>query len=144
MRKGSRSYPAAVPIVKRQEVLAFGELEALARALLTVLLSLMCASVARKKPELLQFAAQLGVKFNQGACNAQSCRAGLAANSTTLGQDENVEALCRLGGKQRLPHVGACRFTNEIILERPVINGDLTFTGPQENAGSRGLAAAGS
>ena len=144
MRKGSRSYPAAVPIIKRQEVLAFGELEALARAFLPVLLSLMCASVARKKSELLQFAPQLGVKFNQGARNAQPRRAGLTANSTTVGQDEDVEALRRFGGKQWLPHIGARRLTNEIILEGPVINGDLTFTGPQEDAGSRSLAAAGS
>lgn len=144
MRKGSQSYPAAVPIVKREEVLAFGELEALARALLTVLLSLMCASVARKKPELLQFAPQLGVKFNQSARDAESRRAGLSADTTTLSQDHNIEALRRFRGEQGLPHVGARRFADKIILEGPVINGDLTLTGPQEHSRSCGFAAAGS
>ena len=43
--------------------LAFGELEAFARALLTVLLSLMCASIAREKTELLELTAQFGIKL---------------------------------------------------------------------------------
>ena len=43
--------------------LAFGELEAFARALLTVLLSLMCASIAREKTELLELTAQFGVEL---------------------------------------------------------------------------------
>ena len=43
--------------------LAFGELEALTRALLTVLLSLMCARIARKKTELLELTAQFGIEL---------------------------------------------------------------------------------
>ena len=45
--------------------LAFGELEALASALLTVLLSLMLARIARQEPKLLQLPAQFGIEFNQ-------------------------------------------------------------------------------
>jgi hypothetical protein len=43
--------------------LAFGELEAFARALLTVLLSLMCASIAREKTELLELTAQFDIEL---------------------------------------------------------------------------------
>ena len=43
--------------------LAFGELEAFTRALLTVLLSLMCARIAREKTELLELAAQFDIEL---------------------------------------------------------------------------------
>jgi len=119
-------------------------LEALARALLTVLLSLMCASVARKKSELLELTSQLGVKFDQRARDAQARGAGLSADSTTLRKDDDIEALCGFSGEQRLAYVGAGRLAYKVILKGAVINGDLALTGSQKNPDSRSLAAAGS
>src|SRR5437660_9509224 len=47
-----------------EEELAFGELEALARALLAVFLSFMLASIASKQTELLELAPQFGIEFD--------------------------------------------------------------------------------
>ena len=71
---------------KREEVLPFGELEALAGALLTVLLPLMSARIARKQTEPFQLTAQLGIEFNQCPGYTESCCPGLTANPAAIGK----------------------------------------------------------
>jgi len=73
--------------------LAFGELEALASALLTVLLSLMRASIARQKSELLQFPAQFGIVFNQRTGNPEPCRSGLSADPAAIGENQYIKLI---------------------------------------------------
>jgi hypothetical protein len=62
-RGGKAAAGSRVMVVKTRRRLAFGELETLARALLTVLLSLMFARIARQKTELLELTAQFGVEL---------------------------------------------------------------------------------
>jgi hypothetical protein len=129
---------------EREDVLPLRELEALAGALLTVLLSLMCASIARKQAEPLQFPAELRIKFNQCAGNAEAGGAGLSADPAAIGEDQDIEAVSQLGSEQRLAHVSAGRFVCKIVFKRPVVDRDLTFTGPQEDTRGGSLAASGS
>jgi hypothetical protein len=140
---GWRGRRTAGQDLETREVLAFGELEALTRALLSVLLSFMRASVTREKPELFELASQLGIKFDQSAGDAEARSPSLSADPAAIGQDQDIETVRSLGGEQRLAHVGAGRFIGKIIFKGPVIYGDLTFSGPQENAGGSGLAATG-
>src|SRR6266540_3808112 len=56
--------------LRSSKKLAFRELEALTRALLTVLLTLFGAGVAREQSGPLELLAQLGVEFEQRARDA--------------------------------------------------------------------------
>ena len=123
--------------------LAFGELEALASAFLTVLLSLMRARIARQKSELLQFPAQFGIELDQCTGNPKPSCPGLSANPAAIGEDHNVKLICHFNRQQWLADVRASRFTDEIILKRPVIYGDFAVSGPQKYTSRRRLAASG-
>jgi len=129
---------------EREDVLPFGELEALAGALLTVLLPLMSASVARKQTESLQFTAELGVELNQRAGNAEACCAGLTADPAAIGENQNIETVSQFRGEQRLAHVGTGRLVDEIVFKRPMIDRNLTFTGPEEDTRCCGFPSSGS
>ena len=102
----------------------------------------MFASVARQETELLQLAAQFGIKFDQGAGDAEAGRPGLSGDSAAVGEDQDIELVRQLGSEQRLAHVSARGFVCEIMLKGPVVDRDLAFAGPQKNARRRGLAAA--
>ena len=110
-----------------KDKLAFRELEALACALLAVLLSFMLASIASQKAEMLELASQLDIKFDQGTSNTQARRAGLPADSAAVGEDQYVETFCRFGGEQRLAHIGPSRLADKIIFKGSVIDGDLAL-----------------
>ena len=125
-------------------VLAFRELEAFASALLTVLLSLMRASIAREKSELLELAAQLGIEFNQSAGNSKASCPGLSADTPAVGEDDDIEPVRCFGRKKRLPHISAGRLVREIAFKGPVVDYDLAFAGPQEDTRGGRLSASGS
>src|SRR5262252_3120634 len=61
--------------------LAFAELEALARALLPVLLALLDARIARQEALFLELRPQLGVVFHERARDPEAERASLAGDS---------------------------------------------------------------
>src|SRR5215471_19774165 len=82
--------------------LAFRELEALTRALLTVLLTLFGAGVTREQSGLLELLAQLGVEFEQRARDAVTHRAGLAGDAAAVDIDHHVEFVDRVGQLQWL------------------------------------------
>src|SRR5580704_4675780 len=86
--------------------LALGELEALARALLSILLALMLARVAPHHAEFLQLGAQLNVELQQRPRDSQLGRAGLAGWPAARGGDQDVELVGGLRRQQRLPHDG--------------------------------------
>src|SRR5205085_11432141 len=78
-------------------LLAFRELDALARALLPVLLALLDARVACDEARLLQGWAQFGVNFHAHASDAMAHRAGLPGGAAARNVDEDVELRRRLG-----------------------------------------------
>ena len=123
--------------------LAFGELEAFTGSLLTVLLSLMCARVAREKTELLELTAQFGIELEQCAGNAMARRPGLTANSAAVGEDQDIETIGQLYGEQGLLDIGAGGFIDKIMFEGPIVDSDLTLARTQKNAGGGGLTATG-
>src|SRR6185295_1624288 len=80
--------------------LPLAELEPGAGALLTVLLALLLARIARQQAGRLQSVAQLGVVLEQGARDAVPDRAGLARAATPDHRDEDVESLGSLRQQQ--------------------------------------------
>src|SRR5262245_24569772 len=83
-------------------LLAFRELEAFTRALLTVLLTLFGAGIAREQSGLFELLTQLGVELEQRARDAVTHRAGLASNAAAVDVDHHVEFVDRVGQLQRL------------------------------------------
>src|SRR5262249_29967654 len=124
-------------------ILAFAELEALARALLSVLLPLLDARVARQEPFLLQLRPQLDVVFDGGAGDAEPQRAGLAGDAATGDGREHVEFIGCFGHGQRPLDLGAERFGGEGLLEGLAVDRQNPGAGSQEHAGGRRLAPAG-
>ena len=82
--------------------LTFGELEPLARALLPVLLPLMLPRIAGQKAELLQLRPQFHIEFHQGSGDAQTDRARLTGDAAAGREDQQVELVGGLSGRQRL------------------------------------------
>src|SRR5207248_10581042 len=90
--------------------LPFTELEALARALLPVLLALLDARVARQEAFFLQPRPQLQVVFHQRAGDAEAQRAGLPGDAAARDRREHVELIGRFGDGERLLDLRAMRF----------------------------------
>src|SRR5215831_1494765 len=88
----SRSFNA-IPFKVPPISLAFAELEALARALLPVLLALLDARVARQEAFLLQLRPQFEVVFDQRAGDAEAQRAGLAGDAAAGDRRQHVELI---------------------------------------------------
>ena len=104
----------------------------------------MSASIARKQTEPLKLAAELGIKFDKCAGDAEASRSGLTGHASTSGEDQNIKTVGQLGREQRLTYVGACRFVDKVVFKRPVIDRDLTLAGPEEDTRGGSLAAPGS
>src|SRR5215813_14010250 len=81
--------------------LAFRELEAFTRALLTVLLTLFGAGIAREQSGLFELLTQLGVELEQRARDAVTHCAGLTSNAAAVDVDHHVEFVDRVGQLQR-------------------------------------------
>src|SRR4051794_5690963 len=112
----SRSFNA-IPF-KVPPILAFAELEALARALLPVLLALLDARVARQEAFLLQLRPELQVVLDQGAGDAEAQRAGLAGDAAAGDRRQHVELVRRFGQRERALDLGAERFGGEGLVDR--------------------------
>lgn len=124
--------------------LALGELEALAGALLAVLLAFVRARIARKETKFLQLRTKFAIELQQRTRNTQPGGFCLTRKATAVGKDEDIKLVGRLGGEQGLPHDGAGRFRVEVVLEGAVIDGNVALTRTQENASCGGFPAAGS
>src|SRR5262249_61857926 len=81
---------------KSSKSLAFRELEALAGAFLTVLLTLFGARIARQQAGLLELLTQFGVELQKGARDAVTHCAGLACHTATVNIDQHVEFVERV------------------------------------------------
>src|SRR3954451_15849045 len=129
---------------KNRSELTLGELEALAGALLPVLLSFFCACIACQQSERFQLSTQFRVEFNQGTSDTHTGCSCLTTDTTAIGEDQNIEPVRHLRREERLSHVGTSGLANKIILKRPMIYRNLALTRPQENACSCRLPTAGS
>src|SRR6476646_8192453 len=104
VRNGRR--PRADPSTRSRSIdlpLAFAELEALARALLSVLLALLDARVARQEAFLLQLRPKLEVVLDERARDAEAQRARLASDAAAGDRRQHVELIGRFGQGQRPP-----------------------------------------
>src|SRR3954469_16778166 len=88
--------------VPAMTALPFAEPEALARALLPVLLAFLDARVARQEAFLLEARPQLAGVLAQRACDAQAQRASLAGNASAGNGREHVKLIGRFGHGHRL------------------------------------------
>src|SRR3954462_2127694 len=86
----------------RASGLALGELEPGAGALLSVLLALLHARIAREEAGLLQPLAKLGGVDLQGAGDAMANPSSLAARTATVHRHHDVELVVRFRQRQRL------------------------------------------
>src|SRR6185369_5419034 len=87
-------YTAGLPTSPNR--LALAELEALAGALLPVLLAFLHARIARQKAVLAQAGAQLRIEDSQRARKPHAYSAGLPANTTAIHRGDDVHRTGRL------------------------------------------------
>src|SRR3954451_6429695 len=86
----------------RASGLALRELEAGPGALLSVLLALLHARIAREETGLLETLAELGIVDLQRARDAVADGAGLSRGTAAVDRDDDVELVRRLGERERL------------------------------------------
>src|SRR3954468_11184397 len=86
----------------RASGLALRELEAGAGALLSVLLALLHARIAREEAGLLEALAKFGVVDLKRARDAVANRSGLAARAAAVDGHDDIEAVRRLSERERL------------------------------------------
>src|SRR5207245_6120320 len=89
------------PMPSCSKSLPLTELEALARALLSVFFTFLAASIAGKEAFGFQFFAQLEVELQQGAGNAHPQSAGLAIDAAAGNVGRDIEGGSGLAGDQR-------------------------------------------
>ena len=118
-------------------------MEALARALLSVLLALLDARIARNQARLFQGRPQIAVVFDQCSRDAVTNRAGLPLRAAARYVDHYVELIRRLSQLQRLANDHPQRFVRKIRFEGLAINLEVTAARPQINASSRRLSPPG-
>src|SRR5450432_2335937 len=124
--------------------LALGELEALACALLSVLLALLHARIASEKSILAQRGAQFGVEHRNGAGQAHANGSGLSADAATLGGNDHVHLVVEIGELQRLDGIVLPREIGKILFRGAAVYSEFAGAGAQKNARDRLFAAAGS
>src|SRR5712692_2674481 len=103
------------------------ELEALARALLSVLLAFLDPRIARDQSRVFQRRPQVAVVLNQSSRNSVTNRSGLARWSAAGNVDQHVELGCRLSQLHRLTNDHPQRLVRKIHIGRSAIN--LTVAG---------------
>src|SRR5437667_10779921 len=125
----------------KPKTLPLAELEALAGALLPVLLALFAARIAREQAFALQLLAQLSIELDEGAGNAQLHRACLAVHAAAGHRGQHVEAGGGFAGNQRLPRFAALRLGHKIFVKRTTVDGEFAAAGAQQNPRHAQLAA---
>ncbi len=126
--------------------LALAELEALASAGATGLLALLHAGVTSEETLLAESGAVLFIDHDKGASNGKAHSAGLAVDTTTLGDDANIILLDGVGSVERLQNNVLKSVGREVFLEAAAVDGDLAglafFNGGEPSVGDSLLAAA--
>src|SRR5580698_542222 len=119
--------------------LALRELEPLTGALLSVLLALLRASVARKQPFGLQRLAQFGIELDQCAGDAHLHRIGLRAHAAALHGGKHVEGRQELGQHQRTNRRNPLLFGHEIDLKTLAVYLEVAAAWAQKHTRDRRL-----
>src|SRR6202040_3290144 len=135
---GSPSKTSRVP----PENLALAELEALAGALLPVLLALLHARIARQKAVLAKARAQFRIEQRQRGGKAHAPPARLSAYAAALPGCDDVHGSGGLGELHRFDRAIAPGHIAKIFIRRPAVDGDLARPERQKDAGNGFLAPA--
>src|SRR5713226_601443 len=120
--------------------LALGELEALAGALLPVLLALLAARVAREKPFGLQLFAEFSVEHEQRAGNAHANCVGLSVNAAAGNIGHHIKRGGSFARDQRLLGRATLRIRHKILIESTAVHREIARAGTQENPRYAGFA----
>ena len=126
------------------KTLPLGELEALPRALLAVLLALMFSRIAGQKTRFLQRTTQFGVELDQRPGDAQFDRSRLASDTAAVGKNQYIKTIGHLDRQERQPNRHTSRFGRKIIIQLTAVHRDFARSGPKEDSGDAALAAPGS
>jgi len=122
-------------------VLTLGELEALAGAGATWLLTLAHTGITGQKAFDLESDAMLGIKFVESAGNGKAECAGLALKSTTGGFGFNIVALHGIDRLKWLQDGVLLRNGWEVIVKTASVHADLAGAGDDMDAGDSRFAA---
>src|SRR5712692_2198028 len=122
--------------------LALAVLEALAGALLPVLLAFLHARIARQKTVLAQACAQLRVEPRQRPRQSHAHRAGLPAGPAAFCRGPHVHLVQRFGEFQRFHRRVSPGHVLEVLLHRAAVHFVLARAQLHEHARHRFLAAA--
>ena len=139
--RGAWRKPGAA--LKESKRLAFGELEPLASALLTVLLALVLARITGEEASLLELGPKFPIKLNQGAGDTETDRIGLTGDTATVGENQNIELVGHLGDEKGLTDRNAPCFRGEVVIEGTTVDGNIALAGAEEYAGDGRFPATG-
>src|SRR5712664_3075711 len=122
------------------EKLTLRELEALARALLSVLLAFLHSRIARQKSVLPQRRPQLRIKSRNRPRQSHAYRSRLSANAAAMRRHDHVHLVGDIRELQRLNRVMLPRVIWKILLDRPAVHRELPRPRTKEHARHRLLA----
>src|SRR6267154_5698646 len=131
---------AAPVLPEPQKKLTLRELEALARALLSVLLAFLHARIARQKSVLAQRRPQLRIEPRNRPRQSHAHRASLPAHAAAVRRHHYVHLVGNVRKLQRLDRVMLPRVIRKILFNRPAVDGKLAGAGTKEHARHRLLA----
>src|SRR5260370_1916289 len=120
--------------------LTLRELEALTRALLSVLLPFLHARIARQKSVLAQRRPQFRVEPRNGPRQSHAHRSRLPAHAAAMRRHYHVNLVGDIRKFQRLERVMLPRVIRKILLDGPVIDGELATPRTKEHARHRFFA----
>src|SRR3990172_472957 len=122
-------------------LLAFRPLEALARALLAVLLALLHPRVAGEEAALAELGFQLGIRHHQGPGQPQAHRARLAGAAAAGDADFGVELVGGADKPQRLAGMLPPGGARKELFQLAAVHPDAAAARADVDAGHRSLAA---
>lgn len=105
-------------------LLSLRELEALASALLTVLLAFFGAWVSADETSFLELAAQIAVELYESAGNAVTYCPCLTGNAAASHVDVDVELTHSVSELQGLTNDHALSFAAEVVFDRSLVDRD--------------------
>ena len=129
--------------LRKPNSLPLGELEALACALLTVLLAFLHPGIASQKAVLAQGRLQFRIELDDGARKTHAHSSRLSAHSAALGGYDDIHLIAKTCELQRLGGVMLPCMIWKVRFHAAAVDGELSCASLQENPGHRFLAAAG-
>src|SRR5260370_41611443 len=124
----------AAPLLPELQKLTLRELEALARAFLSVLLAFLHSRIARQKSVLAQRRAQLWIKSRNRTRQSHAHRASLSAYAAAMRRHHHVHLVRDIRELQWLARVMLPRVVWKILFHCPAGDGELARAPTQETA----------